>query len=791
MREDFYYLIYKLAYGKTAIFTRISLFPILVFLFLFAIGEELYFALLSLFLLNEVFLIIKVRYKEPKLKASAAGNQIDSLLFPARRVLEKAWAGRDFLKQVLEDRSCMVFLKKLELDEREVQDDFLDKEKIISTARRISLKIGSEYVSLPSLFVSFLIESNVAKNSLINKNIKEDDLIKLLIFVKQRFYKRSLQNPWFYGSQLESSRGGVGEGIFDFFVSSWDVEIKKYSRDVTREVLSKKFAPVLIGREKEYQELLTILSKETTNSALLVGEAGVGRTALVKYFSYQAHFGNLRVFELLIDRLLAGVQNQGQLEERMTLLIDDILHSTDAILFIRNIENIFGGGGFGFDASGVLFEYLDAGKVRLIGTTAPSSFESIISKKTDVKKYFEVVRLEEPNETDTISMLLGKLQELEDFYGVQISYLAVREAISLSGAYFPNEFLPGKAIDLLQEAAVRVKTKNKGTVKREDVISLVEERTNILISKPTFNEKKLLLGLEQEIHKRIIDQEEGVGTIAEALRRLRSGFTNKKRPIAVFLFLGPTGVGKTETAKALARVYFGAENEMVRLDMSEYQTQEQIKRILGALPSEEYIPNTLAEQVKTHPFTLLLLDEFEKAHPQLLNIFLQVFDEGRFTDNRGETVSFINTIIIATSNAGSEYIREKIGQSVAIEKLGKELVEYLLKNGIFKPELLNRFDEVVVFRPLSVEDAGEVARLILLEELSNLEDDQIFVNFDNKIVEEIVNKGYNIEFGARNIRRYIENEIEDFLSREILSGKIPKGDKVTLSIDGKGEFVLK
>ena len=358
----------------------------------------------------------------------------------------------------------------------------------------------------------------------------------------------------------------------------------------------------------------------------------------------------------------------------------------------------------------------------------------------------------------------------------------------LAPAYFPDRFSPGRALDLLENVASKSSLDRKKTIDAQDVIEFVQRKTNIALSEPDERERELLLSLEEKMHKRVIGQEEAVLAVANTLRRLRSGFKSENRPISVMLFLGPTGVGKTETAKALAAEYFGNQNAMIRLDMSEYQTQDQIKRILGESPGEEVIANALTDQVEKNPFSLILLDEFEKAHPHLLDIFLQVFDEGRLTDNRGKTVSFTNTIIIATSNAGSELIRETINKGLTM--LRDELVDYLLKNNIFKPELINRFDEVIVFRPLMQEEVQKISSILLSETLSTLSDNGIKLTFDDHVVSKIAKESYDATFGARNIRRYIADNVESYISKLILQDNIKKGEEAKLTVDEGNAFVV-
>jgi ATP-dependent Clp protease ATP-binding subunit ClpC len=342
----------------------------------------------------------------------------------------------------------------------------------------------------------------------------------------------------------------------------------------------------------------------------------------------------------------------------------------------------------------------------------------------------------------------------------------------------------------LEDTANADKVSGSQTVEEQDVLTQIEKRIKVPVGEPKPVEKTLLLNLENEIHKRIIAQTEAVSAISEAIRRLRTGLNVAEKPIS-FLFLGPTGVGKTETAKALADVYFGAGARMIRLDMSEFIGLEGIKRLLGAGPGEGDEKGQLTEGIYDNPNSLVLLDEFEKADQQILDLFLQVLDDGRLTDNKGKTVSFANCIIIATSNAASEFIREEVGKGVVVDKqFGQSLVNYLETKGIFKPELLNRFDDVITFKPLTQAEITEIVKLMLIDVGKELTVKDITVYFDEKIITKIVSEGFDKDFGARPLRRFIQDRIEDIIAQQILKDEIKRGDKIQVSVDTSGNIVL-
>lgn len=793
MKEYFYFFkLYTFFNHPFVVLIRLAVGALLLAGFLVFWGKEnithMLLALYTLFMMNELFIFARVNRTRPHTGIkNVSGSLTEAVSFSALTLYQEAENISHLAKMLVEKKENRFILEKIGQGFH-LQEKNQPKELLLQKAAELVATTGGRYITEVDLFVAYLFLYEEETKYFQNNDLKSQDVVNILHWARNKFSVDKFPS-------VDLVYRGSSFG--DFLVYGWDVEIRKYTVDFTSRVLNLRTSPKVIGREKEYERLLGVLSKEKNNNAILVGEPGTGKTTIVEYFAYKSHLGeappNLarkRVFELLADRLIAGASNQGELEERIGYFLSDVRHTGNAVVFIQNIENIFGGGGYNFDISGVIFEYLEDMRIPFIGSTNPSAFRMYLERKASLLDFFEVVRLEEPGEEETLFMLFEKVGEIESEHRVHFTYNAVREAVELSASYLLDTYLPGKALNLLDAVAADAALAKKTLVDKNEVVKKIEEETKVLIASPTPEEKERLLHLEEEIHKRIVDQEQAVNVIAEAMRRVRSGFVNEKRPIAVFLFLGPTGVGKTETAKALAALYFGSEERMIRLDMSEYQTQESIKRLLGSLPGEEYVPSEFTEQVRLHPFSVILLDEFEKAHSRILDIFLQVFDEGRLTDNRGHTVSFRNSIIIATSNAGSEFIREKLIEAIDMVRLKKELLDYLLRQQLFRPELLNRFDDMVMFKPLGEKEVVQIAELLLSGVLKTLEEKQIFIAHDEKVIEKIAKESFDREFGARNIRRYVQQHIQGFLSTMILENKIKKGDKKTLTVNEYGEFVF-
>lgn len=785
------YILYKLFFNTFIVMLRIITSVILILLLVYYFNSPYFYKILAvslLFIVNEWFLNLKVYYAFPLLPVVAIKDNInDSLMYELRFEWERQQDIFKIIKKSLNFSDVKIILTKISPDAMEFKEK-LSREELLHEAKNLVIASHGNYITYLDIVVAYITLTESKTRFLESRNLTKEDLETLYYWV------RNLSG---IDVKTRKTIDFKGRGIFEFFIYGWNVDLKKYTVDVTNEVLSRKQKDIFIGRIEEYKQLLVSLAKETSHGVIIVGEVGTGKTSLIEHFIRQSfenrvpgNMSHKKVYELRTDILIAGVGNAGDLEERLKNILLDIEHGGDVILLVQNIENIFGGGGFKFDLSGVLFDFLKKGKISIIGTATPPSYKIFLESKSTVRDLFDVIHYGEPDMQNSLFMILAKARDLEKQHAISISYQALKECLNLSSSYLPDAFLPGRAIRLLTDVITEEGFNGVRRIDKKEIIKKVEKKTRIVLEEPSLLEKDLLLNLENILHKRVIGQDEAITAVASSLRRLRTGFKQKQRPISSFLFLGPTGVGKTETAKALALSYFGNEKLMIRLDMSEYQTQDSIVRLLGQQESG-YSVNTLVDKVKEMPFSLILLDEFEKAHPQILNLFLQVFDEGRLTDNKGYTVSFINTIIIATSNAGSELIRERTESKQETGVLSSEVMNYLLTQGIYKPELLNRFDEIVIFKPLSRENARKVSNILLNSSLKKLEEKQLFISFDASVEEKVVKEGYDNQFGARNIQHYIQKTIEEYISRLILNGSLTKGARAVLSVDEAGQYSVK
>jgi len=635
--------------------------------------------------------------------------------------------------------------------------------------------------------------------------------------------------------------------------------LDKFSRDLTELARQGKLDPV-IGRAKEIETVIEILSRRKKNNPVLIGEPGVGKTAIVEGLAQRIVRGevpeilrNKRLVELNVNSLVAGTKYRGEFEERVKAILDEILaHQDELILFIDEIHTIVGAGQAegGMDLANAFKPALARGELHLIGATTLNEYQKYIEKDAALERRFQPVFIAEPTVEQTIQILKGLRDRFEAHHKVRITDEAIVAAAELSDRFITGRYLPDKAIDLIDQAAARVriqatsrpaeiqeleaqlqelkreldyatsrkqfdrakeieariketeKALQEATekwkksvasevpeVRAEHVAEIISRLTGIPVSELTQEERERLLKLEEKLHERVVGQDEAVRAVAAAVRRSRAGLKEKHRPIATFLFLGPTGVGKTELAKALAWAVFGDEDALIRLDMSEYMERHTVSRLIGAPPG--YVGyeegGQLTERVRRRPYSVILLDEIEKAHPDVHNILLQVFDDGRLTDGKGRTVDFSNTIIIATSNLGSELIQRNLsappGQKLSYEELKEKLMEILRRH--FRPEFLNRIDEIIVFHALTKEQIKDIVKL-QLERVKRMAKGQgIELEFDESLIEHLAEVGYRPEFGARELRRKIQTEVENPLAEEMLSGRLARGDKVLVRYDGE------
>lgn len=670
-----------------------------------------------------------------------------------------------------------------------------------------------------------------------------------------------------YGLSPESLRQKVvkvvGKGAQEGRVETQSTtpKLDKYSRDLSALARDGKLDPV-IGRAKEIETTIEILARRTKNNPVLIGEPGVGKTAIVEGLAQRILHGNVpqvlqdkRVVELNLNSMIAGSKYRGEFEERIKEVLDEIVaHQDELIIFVDELHTVVGagqgGGEGGLDVANVIKPSLARGELHLIGATTLNEYQKYIEKDAALERRFQPVMVPEPTVEQTIEILRGLRDKYEAHHKVKITDEAIVAAAELSDRYISNRFLPDKAIDLIDQAASRVRiaadtfTKDMADldaeisrqrrereyainhrqvdrvkeleddlnrlrdtkeslegrmhaergvtsreVKVEHVAQIVSNITGIPVTELTEEEKERLLKMEERLHERIIGQDQAVEAVADAVRMARAGLTEGSRPIATFMFLGPTGVGKTELAKALAWIVFGDEDAMIRIDMSEYMERHTVARLIGAPPG--YVGyeegGQLTERVRRRPYSVLLLDEIEKAHPDVHNILLQVFDDGRLTDGKGRVVDFTNTIIIATSNVGSDIIRQNLDQEGKDKKSYDQLKEELMDilRNYFRPEFLNRLDEIIVFEALNKEQLREIVQLHL-ERVRRIAHGQgIELIFDNSIVDYLTDIGYMPEYGARELRRQIKREIENRMAKEILQGAITEGSVVNITYDPK------
>lgn len=735
----------------------------------------------SIFLMWEIFFHFKIARilppflvkDNPTEGSGQVENVYNSFTIEALSIFIKYPGTKGIIKALLKKPQVKFVLQKANLQEKDMSFIDIPKESLANLAFENCKSRNSKYVTTMDIFAAYLLLTEEETKILFKKKLKEEELMHILYWAKNTFPSEENMSSFkvkFWGE-------GIGEG----WVTGWTLETSKYMVDVTKDALSQK--PMLLGRENQYREVVDALSKN--RSVLLVGEPGSGKSSLVNLLAFESFVGSIkgnlyhqRFFQVLVDSLLAGIQNQGQLQERLNNIISEVANSRNIIIYIPNFENILGASTFNTDLSGALIPYLKKGAIRIIVSITPGSYEKFIEPKHTLTSVFEIIKFEEPNKDSSFKMLLQKTQQIEKNNRIAVSYKAIVAACNFANKYLPDRVMPGSAVSLLEDTASTAFLSGKTIAEEQDVIDKVGVKTKIAVGAPKEEEMNLLLRLDNELSKYIIGQKDAISEISQALRRLRAGLNNKEKPIS-FLFLGPTGVGKTLAAKTLSNIYFG-ENKMIRFDMSEYSTEEGVIRLLGGRIGAK----GLTDEIHEHPFSLVLLDEFEKANPKIIDLFLQVLDDGRLTNNIGRTVSFADAIIIATSNACSEYIREEVAKGAVLDSnFQKNLLEVLQTKGIFRPELLNRFDGIIVFKPLGKEETFQIIRLLLADLSKKLLEKDIAVSFDEKVIAKIAKEGFDEQFGARPLSRFIQSNIENILAQKILTGEINRGNKISIFVD--------
>ena len=769
----------------------------------------------------------------------------------AATALNECGVTEDALREKLESINGTMSLVEL------TPDDFTPRTKrVLRAAVIISSKTGYTYVGTEHLLLAILSESDSYAVAFLEElGVSVERLAQAV--------SKGMQGG------ADDGFGGFENGSAPNGSQKGGSALDKFGRDLTQAAKNGEIDPV-IGREKEIQRVIQILSRRTKNNPVLIGEPGVGKTAVAEGLALEIAKGNVpeilkdkRVVSLDLTGMVAGAKYRGDFEERIKAAIDEVKKSKNTILFIDELHTIVGAGAAegSADAANILKPSLARGDFQVIGATTLNEYRKYIEKDAALERRFQPVKVGEPTPEQAVQILKGLRDSYEAHHKVKITDEAINAAVTLSSRYIADRYLPDKAIDLIDEGASKVRlasltspdnvkeledeiadyekekasaineqdferaarlrdeqkelqTKlddakkkwqeqqkgNSGEVTAEDIAKIVSEWTGIPVVQLTKEESERLLNMENVLHERVIGQSEAVTAIAKAIRRGRVGLKDPKRPVGSFIFLGPTGVGKTELCKALAEAMFGDENAMLRLDMSEYMEKHTVSKLIGSPPG--YVGfeegGQLTEKVRRKPYSVVLFDEIEKAHPDVFNMLLQILEDGRLTDSQGRTVDFKNTIIIMTSNVGARLITEKqssLGfnsENENVEESEKKDIKGLVTGElrkVFRPEFLNRVDDIIVFNKLNKDEIKQIAVKMLKTLENRLDKMNIKISFTDNAISEIADKGFDENYGARPLRRAIQNEIEDPLSEQMLEGKVKDGAVVTCDFaDGQFTF---
>ena len=760
----------------------------------------------------------------------------------ASEVLKMHGVTRELIEEAIKEKS------KMPKDRRRTVMDTPKTEYLLEIAGELAMKYGCEAIGSEHILMAMIKDGDNEAFRFLEDHKISSEGIYTDILVTAGIDFRSAKNEY---NEAISDGGDMEDGAGEYM-------LLQYSTDLTEKAMLGKLDP-MIGRESEMERLMQILCRRTKNNPCLIGDPGVGKTAIVEGLAQRIAEGNMprilknkRILSLDLTKVIAGTKFRGEFEERMKRIVTEATQDDSIILFIDEIHTIIGAGGSegAMDASNILKPALARGDFQLIGATTSEEYTKYFEKDAALVRRFQPVRVKEPTVEETITILKGIKHRFEDYHRILVSEDVAEAIASLSDRYISDRFLPDKAIDLLDEACARKRMEQVGShagfkkerkeireiiekieaalsdgditearelkkeknklekslerkMKRnqkkqneipelttEDAAEVVSLWTQIPVTQLTKGDMERLRHLEKELHKHVIGQDEAVNAVAKAVKRSRVGLKSPNRPIGSFLFLGPTGVGKTELSKTLAKALFGREEDLIRVDMSEYMEKHSVSKMIGSPPG--YVGHEdggqLSEKVRRNPYSVVLFDEIEKAHPDVFNILLQVLDDGHITDSQGRKVDFKNTIIIMTSNAGAQSIVEpkKLGflsqddEKQNYERMKNSVMEEVRR--IFRPEFLNRIDETIVFRSLNKTDMKQIVTL-MLKDLTDRCKKQMGITLivRDSVKNYIVEKAYQPKYGARPLRRKIQNEIEDKLAEEILDGKVKKGSKVIVT----------
>lgn len=734
--------------------------------------------------------------------------------------------------------------------------------RVIENAFREAKKIGSDFIGTEHLLIGIMREGDsVAVRILLDLNVNPQKLYNEMIKI--------LNEEATEGESAEKRSTSSKQNLGSYNQTQ---TLNQYGTDLTKQALDGKLDPV-IGRKEEIQRVIQILSRRMKNNPCLIGEPGVGKTAVVEGLAEKIieedipeQLKGKRVVTLDISSMVAGAKYRGDFEDRIKKCLNEVKKAGDVILFIDEIHTIVGAGSAegAVDAANILKPLLARGEIQLIGATTLNEYRKYIEKDSALERRFSPVTVNEPSKEETIQILEGIQDKYEAHHNVKISKEAIVAAVDLSIRYINDRFLPDKAIDLIDEAASKVRMKaytqpenlkkleeeltsiekekeeaihaqdferaatlrdkqhekqeklakekqkweNKNrkevmNLTEEDIAEVIASWTRIPVKKLTQDENEKLRNLEASLHERVVGQKEAVEAVAKAIRRGRVGLKDPNRPIGSFLFLGPTGVGKTELSKALAEALFGNEEAMIRIDMSEYMEAHSVSKLIGSPPG--YVGydegGQLTEKIRRNPYSVILFDEIEKAHPDVMNMLLQILDDGRLTDNNGRHVNFKNTVIIMTSNVGARLITDKktLGftskaneneeSTKEYEETKKDVMQELKRQ--FRPEFINRIDEIIVFHKLQKEELKQIVGIMLKQVEKRLQEQNIKIEIEEAVKDKIIEKGTDSNYGARPLKRTIQNLVEDKIAEGILDGTIKPNKKATIQLDEEGNIIIK
>ncbi len=781
------------------------------------------------------------------------------LLKEGSGVASKVLENQGITSEQIEEQIDALVGKNEEIGEEEILGFTPRTKRVIETAFIEAKKLSSDFIGTEHLLIGIMREGDsVAVRILLNLNVNPQKLYNEIIKVLND--DESILNE-----DKKSTNSKVGASY------NQTQTLNQYGTDLTKRAIEGKLDPV-IGRKNEIERVIQILSRRMKNNPCLIGEPGVGKTAVVEGLAQKIVAGDVpeslkdkRVVTLDITSMVAGAKYRGDFEDRIKKCLNEVKKAKDVILFIDEIHTIVGAGSAegAVDAANILKPLLARGEIQLIGATTLNEYRKYIEKDSALERRFSPVTVTEPSSEDTLKILEGIKDKYEAHHNVKITEEAMKAAVDLSVRYINDRFLPDKAIDLIDEAASKVRmraytvpdslkkleeeisavskekeeavrsqdfekaatlrdkeheakdklekekqkwesknSKEVITLTEEDIAEVISSWTRIPVKKLTQDENEKLRNLEKSLHERVVGQNEAVEAVAKAIRRGRVGLKDPNRPIGSFLFLGPTGVGKTELSKALAESLFGNEDSMIRIDMSEYMEGHSVSKLIGSPPG--YVGfeegGQLTEKIRRNPYSVILFDEIEKAHPDVMNMLLQILDDGRLTDSNGRTVNFKNTVIIMTSNIGARLITDKktLGftskeenkeDKKEYEDIKKDVLAELKKE--FKPEFINRIDEIIVFHKLQKEEMRQIVDIMLKQVIKRMEVQNIKIKINDKVKDKIIEEGTDANYGARPLKRTIQNLLEDKIAEAILDGKISKDKEVKIGLNKDGEIEIK